>query len=103
MLYTCHTNLDNVKNGVNFHIAKLLDLQNVRILSPKKSELLKLETFAPKEYLPEILISLKNAGAGSIGEYSGCSFSSNGTGRFTGSENSNPTIGKPSTKLLLKK
>jgi len=38
--------------------------------------------------------ALGEAGAGKIGNYDFCSFSSRGIGRFRGNENSNPTIGK---------
>ncbi len=34
-IYACHTNLDNVRNGVNAKIASKLGLINTRILSPK--------------------------------------------------------------------
>ncbi|MFN0204678.1 MAG: Nif3-like dinuclear metal center hexameric protein [Bacteroidia bacterium] len=34
-LYACHTNLDNVRNGVNLKIAEKLGLQNIRFLSEK--------------------------------------------------------------------
>lgn len=102
VLYACHTNLDNVKHGVNYHIASLLGLKNVRTLSPKKSQLLKLETFVPQTHTKEILTALKSTGAGSIGEYFGCSFTSEGTGRFTGTTNSNPTIGSPNIEETVK-
>lgn len=95
VIYSCHTNLDNVKNGVNYHIAHLLGLENIKILVPKKSQLLKLETYVPKSDTQNVLLALKKAGAGSLGEYYGCSFTSSGTGRFTGTENSNPSVGSP--------
>ena len=37
-IYACHTNLDNVKLGVNKKIADKLGLVNQQILLPKKSE-----------------------------------------------------------------
>ena len=93
-IYACHTNLDNVHNGVNKKIADKLGLINTRILAPKKSILKKLVTFVPNDYLEVLRNSLFNAGAGNIGNYDNCSFVLEGTGSFRGNENSNPFIGE---------
>jgi dinuclear metal center YbgI/SA1388 family protein len=93
-IYACHTNLDNVKLGVNKKIADKLGLINQQILAPKKSLLKKLVTFVPTENLEKVRGSLFNAGAGNIGNYEQCSFVLDGTGSFRGNENSNPVIGK---------
>jgi dinuclear metal center YbgI/SA1388 family protein len=92
-IYATHTNLDNVKNGVNFQIAERLGLQNVRILSPKKQLLQKLVVFVPLEDTMVLLDALTEAGAGTIGNYSGCSFRTSGTGTFTPGQMANPAIG----------
>lgn len=93
-IYAIHTNLDNIKNGVNFRIAELLKLQNVRILAPVSNKLLKLTFFTPTDYSEKVLKALYEAGAGSIGNYKECSFNVNGTGTFTPNPNANPTIGQ---------
>lgn len=93
-IYAIHTNLDNVRNGVNFKIAEKLELQNVRILAPKAQTLMKLTTFCPIENTETILKTLAEAGAGQIGEYKNCSFRSQGIGTFEPSEIANPHIGK---------
>jgi putative NIF3 family GTP cyclohydrolase 1 type 2 len=49
-VYASHTNLDNARSGVNYKIAEMLGLQQVRILSPQKGKLLKLVTFVPDAY-----------------------------------------------------
>lgn len=36
-IYAMHTNIDHVKGGVNFKIAEVLGLTNVKVLSPKKT------------------------------------------------------------------
>ncbi len=92
-LYAIHTNLDNVTNGVNFHIARRLGLQNIRILAPKKQLLQKLVTFVPQENTDSVLAALHQAGAGQIGNYNNCSFRVSGTGAFTPNEAANPHIG----------
>ncbi|MDR6560394.1 MULTISPECIES: Nif3-like dinuclear metal center hexameric protein [unclassified Arcicella] len=92
-IYATHTNLDSVKGGVNYMIAEKLGLENVRILSPKKQILKKLVTFVPVENTKAVLEAIHTAGAGQIGEYKNCSFSTEGTGRFTPSGSADPFIG----------
>ncbi len=92
-IYAIHTNLDNVLAGVNGKIAEMLGLQNIQILSPKKNLLQKLAVFVPTENAEKLKDALFAAGAGNIGNYSECSFSTIGTGSFTPGEGSNPYIG----------
>jgi len=101
-IYACHTNLDNVKLGVNKKIADKLGLINTQILAPKKSLLKKLVTFIPASHLAPVQESLFTAGAGNIGNYDSCSFVLEGTGSFRGNEDSNPFIGEKG-KLSLEK
>ena len=49
---------------------------------------------APKEILTDIRDAVCKAGAGIIGEYSYCTFSSNGVGTFIPNSNASPYIGK---------
>lgn len=92
-LYAIHTNLDNVIQGVNNHIAGKLNLINCKILVPQKNTLAKLITYVPKEAASAVLDALFKSGAGHIGEYSEASFSMPGTGTFKGSDKTNPHIG----------
>ena len=100
-IYAIHTNLDNILGGVNSAIAQKLELTNTKILLPTSKNLVKLVTFAPKEYAKTILEALFEAGAGNIGNYSEASFSIGGEGSFKGSENSNPTIGEKNKRTIL--
>jgi len=93
-IYAIHTNLDHVAHGVNKKIADKLGLVKTKILDPKKQLLSKLVTFAPRESTEKVLKALFNAGAGEIGEYSSCSFLSDGTGTYTPSEKANPNKGQ---------
>lgn len=95
-LYAAHTNLDNAVGGVNFQLAKILGLQQVRILSPQKKSLLKLVTFVPHDYAERVRNVLFNAGAGHIGNYDLCSYNTKGEGTFRASENTNPFCGEKS-------
>ncbi|MBR9997794.1 MAG: Nif3-like dinuclear metal center hexameric protein [Cyclobacteriaceae bacterium] len=97
-VYAIHTNLDNVKQGVNKKIAEMLDLVDPEILSPGQNKLMKLVTFIPKTHTDQVLEKIHQAGAGKIGDYDHCSFRVNGTGRFKPGENADPYIG---TKDLL--
>lgn len=54
----------------------------------------KLVVFVPLTHTDVVRQALGEAGAGKIGNYGFCSFSSHGTGRFRGNEKSNPAVGK---------
>jgi len=93
-IYAIHTNLDAVSQGVNHKIAEKIGLLNPQILAPKKGIISKLTTFIPKRNVEEVLEELYAAGAGNIGNYSNCSFKSEGTGSFLPKEEAQPTLGK---------
>lgn len=95
LIYAIHTNLDNVQTGVNRMIGKKLDLQNLKILQPKKGLLKKVVTFCPTDHAEKVRNAMFEAGAGKIGEYDSCSFNLSGTGTFRGSDNTNPHVGEP--------
>lgn len=93
-IYAAHTNLDNVRLGVNSKIAEKLGLSNLEILSPKKNILRKLVTYSPLDASESVRAALFKAGAGKIGEYDQCSFNAVGTGTFRAGEKANPYVGK---------
>ncbi|MEK3890703.1 Nif3-like dinuclear metal center hexameric protein [Bacillus sp. FSL K6-3431] len=94
-VYAAHTNLDVSSGGVNDMLAVALKLEDTTVLVPTYSETLKkLVVFVPEEDEEQMLQALGHAGAGAIGEYTECSFSSIGTGRFLPGGNTNPHIGK---------
>lgn len=93
-IYAAHTNLDNVILGVNGKIAQLLKLKNVTILQPKYKMLRRLITFAPTEQAGAVRKALFDAGAGHIGNYSECSFNSNGVGTFKAEGGAHPYVGE---------
>ncbi len=92
-LYAIHTNLDNVMGGVNFQIASILSLQDVRVLAPTTQNLYKLTTFCPHEYTQQVLEALWQAGAGQIGNYQDCSFRLEGIGTYRPNEKAKPFAG----------
>ena len=93
-LYACHTNLDNQLEGVNGRIADRLGLTKRSILSPKANTLKKLYTFCPVADTDKVRQALFTAGAGEIGNYSSCSFNTEGTGTFKAGEGTDPYVGR---------
>jgi len=92
-VYAMHTNLDNMLDGVNGILAQKLGLSNLKILSPKKDTLNKLVVFCPTDYVNNVRQAIFNTGAGNIGNYSSCSFNSEGYGTFMALEGTNPFVG----------
>ncbi len=95
-IYSCHTNIDSIKNGVSYKMAEKLNLKNLSALSPLEGDICKLVVNVPPEYAQRIQDSMTTYG-GKIGNYDKCSFKINGTGTFRGNESSNGFIGKPTT------
>jgi dinuclear metal center YbgI/SA1388 family protein len=93
-IYAAHTNLDNVVLGVNHKIAEKLGLKNTTILQPKNKMLRRLITFAPVDQAERVRQAVFDAGAGHIGNYSECSFNSNGTGTFKAEQGADPYVGE---------
>lgn len=56
---------------------------------------IKLVIFTPISHADIIRQTLGDAGAGKIGNYDFCSFSTRGIGRFKGNDKSNPSISEP--------
>ena len=76
------------------YLAEALGLEDAEVLVPTfDTKLKKLVVYVPASHAEEIRQVLGNAGAGFIGNYSHCSFSATGTGRFLPGEQTNPFIG----------
>lgn len=93
-IYALHTALDNQAHGVSFGLSQALGLSNTSILLPKEDTIKKLNFYVPKAQAEQVKDALFAAGAGSLGNYDNCSFSSDGKGSFRPSQNSNPYVGK---------
>lgn len=94
-LLAMHTNADAAAGGTNDTLARLLDLQEVRILAPAAGEPLdKLVAFVPAGHREAVLAAVFAAGAGEIGEYDQCGYWTEGTGQFRPSPAANPFIGQ---------
>ncbi len=93
-IYSTHTALDNSQFGVNAKICEVLGLTNTKILIPQKETIKKLTTYIPASAADALKNILFKAGAGSIGNYSNCSFTNLGTGSYKANEGANPVKGK---------
>jgi len=93
-VYSAHTSLDNLKNGLNYKMADKLGLKNQRILRPAREQLLKLVFFVPHDHADKVRQGVFDAGAGIIGDYGGCSYNLEGKGSFIPGEESDPYVGK---------
>ena len=93
-VYSAHTNIDVVYEGVSHKMCEKLSLVNCRILSPSKHELKKLVTFVPSSHVEKVREAIFNAGAGNIGNYDCCSFNLTGSGTFRGNVKAKPFVGE---------
>lgn len=93
-VYSAHTNLDVAQEGVNEALRIKLGLPNGKVLQPTQhDEYCKLAIYVPQENSDEVLMAISKAGAGHIGQYSHCSFKTQGEGSFKPLEGSRPYIG----------
>ena len=89
-----HTNLDAARDGVSLSLAKRLELEDTEPLSPHPGEdLYKLVVFVPPDHVEPVRDALAQSGAGWIGQYSHCTFQSEGIGTFKPLAGSNPYLG----------
>lgn len=58
------------------------------------SDFVKIVVYVPEAQAGAVRRALKEAGAGSEGNYSGCSFSTRGIGRFTPLDGAEPAMGE---------
>lgn len=95
-VYISHTNLDSAEGGLNDWMAEALGLRDCGVLEEVHTDkLFKLVVFVPQTHQDAVRNALFAAGAGWIGNYSHCSFNSEGVGTYLPREGSDPFIGKP--------
>lgn len=94
-VFSAHTAYDSAQTGINQQLAELLGLTEIAPLRPKSlAEKCVIVNFVPEGHLERVQRAMWGAGAGVIGNYSECSFYTQGTGTFHGSESTNPTVGQ---------
>jgi dinuclear metal center YbgI/SA1388 family protein len=93
-LLTAHTNADLAEGGVSEALALALGLGEIAPIVPAAADPLdKLVVFAPQDAAAPVRAAIAEAGAGRIGNYDHCSFSTPGEGRFRPLEGAHPTVG----------
>lgn len=105
-IYSPHTALDAAAGGITDWLAGGVlgatapttggDRRAIKPIAAKEpTQELKIVTFVPDASLERVRGALASSGAGIIGQYESCSFSSQGQGTFMGSAGTNPAVGKP--------
>ncbi len=93
-LFALHTNLDGAPGGLSEIAATALELQQMRPLQRPGAGWKKLVGFIPEENLEAVSCAVFAAGAGNIGDYSGCAFGTSGQGSFLPLEGAEPYLGR---------
>ncbi len=107
-VYSPHTALDAVRGGITDWLCEGLSgggpgkiAGDCRALQPiervEQTQQVKIITFVPSAEAERVRNALATAGAGIIGNYNVCSFSTPGTGTFLGVEGANPAVGSVGT------
>ena len=94
-LYSVHTAFDVATGGCAEGLSEALGLSDIVGFGPNWSGgQLKMVTFAPPETRDRLIAALAAAGAGEVGRYRGCAFSSEGVGSFAAPAVSSPHVGR---------
>lgn len=89
-----HTNWDHAENGLNDALARHFRLEEVQPFgNGPEIALATLVVYAPTGSEERLIEAMANAGAGCIGPYRRCAFTSFGTGTFEPLEGAHPAIG----------
>lgn len=93
-LFTAHTNADSANPGVSDALAALLGVRDTRPIEPiDRPQIDKWVVFVPTTHTAIVRTALFDAGAGAIGNYSHCTWTTRGVGQFRPGEGSTPAIG----------
>jgi len=94
-LFTAHSNADVPVGGVNEALARAVGVPDSQPISPiPRRPLDKLVVFVPHDHAAAVRDAMVAAGAGAIGDYDSCTFTSAGEGRFRPLDGANPAIGR---------
>ena len=94
-VYSMHTNFDIAFDGLNDYFMEVMGFENSKILDVTNTETLyKIVVYAPKTHEDKVREALGKSGAGHIGNYSDCTFNTDGKGTFRPLEGTNPFIGE---------
>lgn len=93
-LFTAHTNADRANPGVSDALAEALGLTDLRPLEAKPEPAVdKWVVMVPADDAETVRAGLFAAGAGALGDYRECCWTTTGTGQFRPVDGADPTIG----------
>jgi len=97
-VFSVHTALDAAVGGVNDGLADIVGIVGAKpigdYVAQPEGDNYKLVVFVPEEAVLGVAKAVFAAGAGRVGNYSDCSFQTDGTGSFLPLEGARPAIGK---------
>jgi dinuclear metal center YbgI/SA1388 family protein len=94
-LLTAHTNADVPADGVNESLARAVGIVEPEVVLAEGGEGLdKLTFYVPVADADRVRAAVTGAGAGAIGDYDSCTFSTPGQGRFRPLEGASPVVGR---------
>ena len=95
-LHVAHTNADAADGGVAHALAEAVGLVDLEPLVPMASLALdKHVVFVPADGAEALVDAMSGAGAGALGDYSRCAWSTTGTGTFLPGDGARPAVGRP--------
>lgn len=92
-LFVAHTNADRADPGVSDALASLFDLQGTTPLEAAPEPVDKLVFFVPVADAEAVTAAVTAAGAGRLGDYDCCTWSTPGTGTFRPLPGARPALG----------
>ncbi|MGZ4492425.1 MAG: Nif3-like dinuclear metal center hexameric protein [Nocardioidaceae bacterium] len=94
-LFAAHTNADVPPSGVNESLALAVGVVDPQVIVPTDDDGVdKLVVFVPQDQAEQVREAIVAAGAGTVGAYDSCTFTTTGEGRFRPLEGAEPTIGR---------
>ena len=95
-LFNAHTNADVAEGGVNDSFARAIGIVDPVPAVPESGarSLDKITVFVPEPDANRVRGAMASAGAGSLGSYDSCSFTTPGEGRFRPLPGADPVIGQ---------
>ncbi|MGY0692900.1 Nif3-like dinuclear metal center hexameric protein [Virgibacillus sp. FSP13] len=93
-VYAAHTNLDAANGGVNDMLCDVIGINERKVLLGSNTDkLVKFSVYVPHPQMEKVQQALHEGGAGHIGNYSHCTFQTEGQGTFKPLEGTTPFIG----------
>jgi dinuclear metal center YbgI/SA1388 family protein len=93
-LHVAHTNADHARPGVSDALAAALGLIDTRPLEPLPAPPLdKVVVFVPETDAEKLIDAVSAAGAGDLGDYSRCAWTTGGIGTFVPGAGAHPRVG----------